>query len=78
MTTLTLQVEDDLLSRAEAAVRERGGDLHLELLSKLEELGGTNRVSVQRAAVDRMISWANTAPHSIEGPMPDREERNAR
>ena len=75
-TTLTLEVDEDVLARAEARSKARGVDLRSELVSKLEELG--SGASRQRDAVERMLSRANAHPHVLDGSMPNREERNAR
>jgi hypothetical protein len=77
MTTLILEVEEDVLARAEAAAKASGGDLQSELLSRLQELGSSNR-SFQRDVIESMIARANANPHFIEDGMPDREGRNAR
>jgi hypothetical protein len=77
MTTLTLEVDDQILARAEAGARASGRDVRAELLSKLEELAGQTS-SKQLAAVRRLIARAKENPATLDGPMPDREERNAR
>ncbi|MDE1162937.1 MAG: hypothetical protein PW792_13475 [Acidobacteriaceae bacterium] len=80
MATLTLQVDADLLARAEAAAKSAGTDVESQLLRKLEELGSREKSgrSEQFDAVRRMIEISDANPAYLEGGMPSREERNAR
>jgi len=77
MSTLTLEVDDQILARAEEGARASGRDIRAELLSKLEELAGQTP-SRQLAAVQRLIARAKEHPAALDGPMPGRDERNAR
>lgn len=79
MATLTLELADDLLERAEAAAaRMPGRTLQGVLLARVNELGGLAR-SQQREAFQRLIEMADAHGGYIEGGMPvGAEERNAR
>jgi hypothetical protein len=77
MTTLILEVDDQVLAKAEAAARASGLDVRAELVSKLEEIAA-HRPSRQLEAVQRLIDRANANPSYLEGGMPNREERNSR
>jgi hypothetical protein len=77
MATLKLDIDADLLARAEEASHLRGADLRSELMARVKELG-TKRPSKQSEAVRRLIEMADASPGYLEGGMPDREERNTR
>ena len=77
MSTLTIEVDDELLARAEAASRASGLDVRAELVSRLEELAA-EKPSRQHEAMQRFVARAEARSYSLEGGMPDRDERNAR
>jgi len=77
MATLLLEVDSDLLARAEEISQKRGSDLRQELLAKVIEIGN-HRPSEQSDAVHRLIEMADSFPTYLDGGMPSREERNAR
>jgi hypothetical protein len=77
MATLSLEVDSDLLARAEEVSQLRGRDLRQELLAKVVEISNPHP-SQQSDAVRRLIEMADAFPTYLEGGMPSREERNAR
>jgi hypothetical protein len=77
MAILTLEIDDDVLARAEEATQQLGSDVKTELVAKVEELSA-RRPSRQLEAVRRLIARADAFPTYLTGGMPDRDERNAR
>ena len=77
MTTLTLQVDDEVLARAVAASRDAGLDVSSQLLAKLEEIGAgkSNRA---HEAIKRFVERAQKNPVQFSGTLPGRDERNSR
>ncbi len=78
MATLTLEVDEVLLVRAEDEARRRGTDLKSELVAHVANIAKTSNAEKQAAAVKRMEELSAAYPGYLEGGMPNREERNAR
>lgn len=77
MAILTLEIDDQVLARAEEATQQIGSDVKTQLVARVEELSA-QKPSRQLEAMRRLIARADALPTYLEGGMPDREERNAR
>lgn len=79
MAAVTLEVDDELLARAEVAAKHRGTDLKSSLFAEIRRLARDPRSPEERrAALEESFRRADLNPIRIEGGMPSREERNAR
>jgi len=78
MATLTLELEDDVLARAEAAAaRVPGRTLQSVLIAQAESMA-KDFPRDGAAALRRLFDLADANPSYLKGGMPSREERNAR
>ena len=78
MATLTLEVDELLLVRAEDEARRRGTDLKSELVAHVANIAKTSNAEKQAAAVKNMEELSAEYPGHLAGGMLTREERNAR
>lgn len=79
MAAVTLEIDDELLARANAGAEQQGTDLKTSLLVEVRRLAtkaGTRED--RRAALDKLFEMADEFPTYLAGGMPSREERNAR
>ncbi len=79
MATLTLQVDDEVLTRANAAVsRMRQGSLETVLLARVHELGDDVVHEDPLQQMRRLFTLADERGFYLEGGMPTADERNER
>ena len=80
MTSVSIEVEDEVLAKAEWALRARGSDVQQELAAHLASLIADRKwvYDEKRSAAQNFVSYAEFLDLKFDGELPDRDERNCR
>ena len=82
MATLTIEVDQEELSRAAEAASSRGRNLHSELANYIGKLASsqtsTGKANEHLALIREAFRLADENPTYLDSGIPNREERNKR